>query len=229
MRIWRCTRCESPGIRAPERMAQDDVRRFCLPCSVRTGKLVRREIPAVRVAKAEHAVKRKQHKVERKQRQSFAAMRKADAAMWFTCPVTGSRERVDVLVLACMHALTGKTKTPPTVNLRRSRTRYATTGRAWPGQNRIALTLGFDCDIAKLREIVLHECTHIAAGDGRDRNRTRADWHGPKFQRMMCDAAQALWGVTVEPLAHPGAYGPSEELVRVLRAKFVTVKGCERN
>jgi hypothetical protein len=45
MRIWRCPACES-GVRAPDRLDQLDVRRWCLPCSKRGGKLIERTIPS---------------------------------------------------------------------------------------------------------------------------------------------------------------------------------------
>lgn len=45
MKIWRCPTCDS-GARAPDRLDHLDVRRWCLSCSRRTGKLVERTIPS---------------------------------------------------------------------------------------------------------------------------------------------------------------------------------------
>lgn len=42
MKIWRCPMCLESGVRAPTAMRRDDVRRFCLDCSQRTGFLVSR-------------------------------------------------------------------------------------------------------------------------------------------------------------------------------------------
>lgn len=44
-RRWACPRC-GLGISAPSRPRRDDVRRYCLPCSKETGKLVERVCPA---------------------------------------------------------------------------------------------------------------------------------------------------------------------------------------
>lgn len=44
---WFCPRDLHPGVLAPRRLATDDVRRFCLPCSKTVGKLVRRLAPVL--------------------------------------------------------------------------------------------------------------------------------------------------------------------------------------
>lgn len=41
LRRWRCSRCGS-GCKAPSAPRKNDVRRYCLPCSEETGKLVER-------------------------------------------------------------------------------------------------------------------------------------------------------------------------------------------
>lgn len=41
MKIWRCPSCNT-GLRAPKTMGQDDIRRYCLICSEKSGSLVRR-------------------------------------------------------------------------------------------------------------------------------------------------------------------------------------------
>jgi len=45
MKRWKCPLCSS-GVLAPVRPVEDDVRRYCLSCSARTGRLVRRICPA---------------------------------------------------------------------------------------------------------------------------------------------------------------------------------------
>jgi len=42
---WVCPKCTA-GTLAPSRPRRDDVRRYCLPCSSKTGRLVERESPA---------------------------------------------------------------------------------------------------------------------------------------------------------------------------------------
>lgn len=43
---WRCQQCDH-GLLAPMKPRKNDVRRYCLPCSSKTGKLVERTAPAL--------------------------------------------------------------------------------------------------------------------------------------------------------------------------------------
>lgn len=43
---WKCLNCNS-GVLAPSRPRRDDVRRYCLPCSAKSGTLVERTAPAL--------------------------------------------------------------------------------------------------------------------------------------------------------------------------------------
>lgn len=43
---WKCPQCDS-GALAPSRPRRDDVRRYCLTCSAKTGRLVERSAPAL--------------------------------------------------------------------------------------------------------------------------------------------------------------------------------------
>ncbi len=43
---WICTRCEG-AVNAPARMRLDNVKRYCLPCSAETGRLVKRSCPTL--------------------------------------------------------------------------------------------------------------------------------------------------------------------------------------
>ena len=56
MKRWRCPQCNK-GVNAPARMLLDDVRRYCLDCSVETGRLVKRL--AVAIESAEGPAKRR--------------------------------------------------------------------------------------------------------------------------------------------------------------------------
>ena len=50
---WKCEVCDS-GLLAPTKPRMNDVRRYCLPCSSKTGKLVQRVAPTLekqRIAK----------------------------------------------------------------------------------------------------------------------------------------------------------------------------------
>ena len=70
-RRWDCPTGEHPGHLAPARMRKDDIRRYCLPCSTKSGRLVERVAPSlVRESAARAAA--------RAQRTSAAASRAAE-------------------------------------------------------------------------------------------------------------------------------------------------------
>lgn len=64
---WKCGHCES-GVLAPSKPRRDDVRRYCLPCSQRTGKLVERTSPTLEKQRERRAAFVNQ-KVQRKREQ----------------------------------------------------------------------------------------------------------------------------------------------------------------
>lgn len=66
MKRYTCPTCDTGRI-APDRMSTDDVRRYCLPCSEDSGKLVEMICPARERAKAKRRKARaKRRKAERK-------------------------------------------------------------------------------------------------------------------------------------------------------------------
>jgi hypothetical protein len=70
-RRWECPTGDHPGQLAPARLRKDDIRRYCLPCSTRSGRLIERVAPSlVRESTARAAA--------RKRRASAAASRAAE-------------------------------------------------------------------------------------------------------------------------------------------------------
>lgn len=83
LRRWACPneKCHEPDKLAPERARTDDVRTYCLPCSERTCRLVRRVPPAVEkkreVASTRRAEKAKvKRERERAEREREAALKR---------------------------------------------------------------------------------------------------------------------------------------------------------
>jgi len=64
-RLWKCPEC-GKGLRAPGRLRKNDTRRYCLPCSAKTGKLVERVCPAAEKKRGVAADKAKKRGVRRK-------------------------------------------------------------------------------------------------------------------------------------------------------------------
>lgn len=78
---WVCPDCEA-AIHAPSRMKADDVRRFCLECSGRTGFLVARACPvldAKRSAKRKRAQQKAATKAKRKRQKTWRSTRSREA------------------------------------------------------------------------------------------------------------------------------------------------------
>ena len=55
---WKCADCNH-GLLAPMKPRKNDVRRYCLPCSAKTGKLVERVSPTLEKQRATKTVQRK--------------------------------------------------------------------------------------------------------------------------------------------------------------------------
>lgn len=71
MRIWKCPTPDcTVSRRAPEKLAANDARRFCFPCSESTGFLVELIKPAVEAQKAERAAARKARRELQRQREA---------------------------------------------------------------------------------------------------------------------------------------------------------------
>lgn len=91
MRRWVCPRCET-GKLAPSKPRLDDTRRYCLPCSDKTGRLVKRACPTIeakkearQTAQAERAARvRAKQRTKRCAAQEAARERKR--ALWEARP-----------------------------------------------------------------------------------------------------------------------------------------------
>lgn len=197
MRRWTCPNCET-GILAPERPRRDDVRRYCLPCSQQTGRLVARSCPAVEKARAAQT-ERTRTKAAARRKQETAAARKERDRQQARAQATSERaerakqerrtyqgwdmiaeaERIWPLMAEYHHG-----KHIPTIDLRHS-TRGGTTGRAWPW--RIVITAGGPLHEALW--VLIHELAHAAVN-------TRGENHGHDTVWADCyvKAARARWG-----------------------------------
>lgn len=195
LRNWKCPRCER-GVRAPVRPRKDDVRRYCLPCSQSTGRLVERVCPT-----NERERELKQHR--RKERASRQARREAEQrrvrkekrASQYTVSVygPGGRRELDLAAQARrwsqLPAFGGRQSRLPHVlelDIRSVPSRPFTTGRAWSGGN-VFLSVG--TDEAHALRTLLHELAHIA---------TPGHYHDRVFKQTFITAArQAFQGIEI--------------------------------
>ncbi len=65
---WKCPNC-GDGILAPQRPRLDDIRRYCLPCSSKSGKLVERIAPALEAQRTRRKEQRTSMKKKKRQSQ----------------------------------------------------------------------------------------------------------------------------------------------------------------
>jgi len=159
MKRYVCPRECGNNCLAPDRMASDDVRRFCLPCSEETGKMVERVCPARERAKKKRAeARREKRKAERK-----AAREAAKAAYTLEDGTDVQRmvarvrhlgawkhegDRVAAAVKRCH------------VDIQIGEPRGAH-GRAW-GTRRVHVHLRRDTHPARAMSIIVHELAHVA-------------------------------------------------------------------
>jgi hypothetical protein len=193
-----------PGVRAPERMRRDDVRRYCLDCSKRTGRLVKRDSPVLerrRAASVEHSQKKAATKRRAATRARVTAAERTDARY-----TVGDFDMRDALarmqrLSVFDHTHASHTWGPIDFTLSRS-TQAKYVGRARYWERKITCTMSRDNpDAAKALELLLHEVCHIAVNTPDHHlpnGRRRRDVHGDAFKRMLIDAAEEMTGSVLD-------------------------------
>jgi hypothetical protein len=181
MKRWKCPRCDA-GALAPSRPRKDDVRRYCLECSKKTGRLVLRICPVLEKQRGAVAAKRKAK--QDKKRAAAAADPKVKLEKIFRQYKKLKCWKDDV-----KHATI-------TITIAQSKTKSYSTGSARYRDGYVRMTMGTDWYVACAT--VLHELVHVCQGkrDGRW-NRTRH--HGDDFRAIYREAIDELVGGYYEP------------------------------
>ncbi len=180
-RRWICPVCKS-GKLAPSRPRKDDTRRYCLPCSDRSGRLVQRSCPSVErkaAAKSERRAQTKLHESARRcEGETLSGVHIPSAArvLW------------SLPVMRDARAEFGRSRQLPEIRIRR-RSDGFTSGRAFPSQHRIVLSIGEGVSAVAIKELLLHELAHIVCPS--------REHHGSEFRRVLCQAATEAWGTTI--------------------------------
>ena len=65
--LWLCPDAKHSGTRAPSRPRKDDIRRYCLECSVASGRLTERVSPRLKAQREKAAVRNAQRRAKTKQ------------------------------------------------------------------------------------------------------------------------------------------------------------------
>ncbi len=202
MRRWVCPRCKKGKI-APNSPATLDVRRWCLPCSEETGRLVERTCPARDRENARRAASRS---ATSRRRREAAERRDRDRHSF-----DGLDVRVETRRLLRLKAWNGHFtgRTPPNVEVVRSRT-PGTSGKAFPWGNSIRLIFEAGNDRgteapettrrkrSELRALIAHELAHLVARIPRPRGGSgRRAWHGQRWRELFRAAVAEETGVHI--------------------------------
>lgn len=177
-----CPQCGT-GINAPERPRRDDVRRYCLTCSAKTGRLVERVAPTLekqRTAQAERAAAKRLAKARK--------AKEKENAYYTVAGVDLRKETARILKAPSIHLWRA-----PEIKVVRCTRTPTVFGRAWPGEHRILINAYPGIDEHDVRETLTHELVHLFVGGDRS---DRAHWHGERFQRTMREVFRETYGLT---------------------------------
>lgn len=177
-RRWLCPLCGA-GCLGPERPRRDDVRRYCLACSAKTGRLVERSCPALEKARADRSEKRAALTTRKRERER--------AAMIERCTAGGVDLVAEAHRFGKLPTLSGRFRRGfPDIEFRRSTTKIHSSGHCWysgghAGNARIVVTIGLDPLDAPAT--LLHEMVHAAYPEG----------HTARFWSMVQRSAREAW------------------------------------
>ena len=189
---WKCEICDS-GLLAPSRPRMNDVRRYCLPCSADTGKLVHRVAPSLEKKRADKkvvATKRTtakratvaKNKAPQKEQQRIDAQREK--------MIHKEAEKIWKL-MEPFH----KGKPLPSIAIVRAQNRGSQYGHASPRRNHIQVNVDIDQSVSRSRrvwEVLAHELAHCAVPPKRKDNGAR-DVHSREFYHCLRDVWQQRW------------------------------------
>lgn len=201
MKRWVCPTC-SGGINAPSRPRKDDVRRYCLPCSAKTGRLVERSCPSlerVRAIKTEKTTAQRlaKQKEERAAARAERERRAARIKKWTEQAEREALERrtalgVDLLVEAeRLWNLPYIKQQPswrpklPTFEFHRSEHKVHTSGHCWGHGSRARITVTIGRDECEAFAALLHEIIHAVMPNG--------EHHGERFWMTLRSASREAW------------------------------------
>ncbi len=189
---WTCPACNTSKL-APTKPRKDDSRRYCFPCSEKSGRLVQRIAPALEKARAERTVKKKLDAADARQR---AAERRA---AYYT--VQGLNLYTEMRTLLRSKVLAGEKgawlrANVPTLKVRRSKAIYSRLGCAVYSTNTIRINTGPRSTLAQLRGTLAHEVVHLYCGRSA-KDKAYGGAHGVRFRNTLRLLVADVYGATV--------------------------------
>lgn len=164
---WKCPLCDS-GVLASSRPRLDDVKRYCLKCSEKTGRLVKRVCPTL------DAKRRLKTEKRAAKRQTEAQKRAADPAVKLR-KLFNKWKKWKGWTRSLANA---------SLTIRRSNTKSYSSGHCWTYAQEMTVTMGTDFEDAMAT--LIHEMTHAALPPH--------EGHGDRFLSLQNDAMIALMG-----------------------------------
>jgi predicted SprT family Zn-dependent metalloprotease len=197
---WSCPN-GCPGVLAPTKPRRDDVRRYCLACSAKSGRLVERASTALERARQARA-----DRVQAANQKSLA-LRRFRLATYYTIAGVNVLDEVRLALKAPIF----RGMREPSVLVRTRRTGWVGTyGRAWYSRHMILINRREGADAHDVRETILHELAHLRTGTfGHRRNEGP---HGAAWRnnfRLACEQV-----LNVRPRLEVRTHG---EVARLLR------------
>lgn len=215
---WECPTGKHPGVLASTRPTKDSIVRYCLSCSVETGKLALRIAPALE-RKRSVAAESAATKAKAQRARAAAAKAKKKAAENDRHMVGGVDLRVEYQKLLKLRVFGGKTgklvrNTPDFVISRRTQYPSSQLGYAqqigW-GQHKITVATYPGQTLADARETLVHELVHVYVG--------LEHGHDAVFRETMTKAFKEAYKVLPVGVAHNRYHGRyAEALMRKEKA-----------
>ena len=198
---WKCERCED-GLLAPSKPRLDDVRRYCLPCSSETGKLVERIAPALEAQRITAKQKYQKKVAKRKQiERSLDAVvrdrRKARKAL--VAHVEKEAAKIWEMMLEIQSEIPARYRLPhhyarqsaPRIEFGVSRTGINGSGHAWVGSHRIRLVLPHRVQSDRSWHLLVHELAHCAVGVDEGNS------HPEQMYQLMKEVYRRRWKIDI--------------------------------
>lgn len=172
---WACPN-GCAAVLASTRPPKDATARFCLACSERSGRLVRRLAPALERERAVSEARRKERSAKEREREKAQEL-----ARWSVAGVDfreALRFAWSLPTAKEWRSRRGLRSEPPALHLRRSREQIrGCYGRAWPWLHKIQVrTIEGETDARRELQTLLHEIAHILTGKD-----SAGLYHGAKF------------------------------------------------
>ena len=193
---WKCPQCGA-GILAPTKPRTDDVRRYCLPCSAKGGRLVERVAPALEAKREKRTAfisekARQKRQVARRREQPKKMQERCDAIR--KRMIEKEAERIWKL-MADWH----KGKPLPRIEIVRGRNWGSQYGYAFNGWYRIQVNV--DAEQSKMRSkrvwsVLAHELAHCACPPIYTGGKNR-DTHHREFYRCLRHVWNKRWKLDI--------------------------------